>query len=82
MFSFLFGEGEKEYFWLTVLCHQKIKPLTPKNERLFFEIGIGFGVVGQAEEVVGGGVVEFGELDEDGGGDVTVSDFVMRIACL
>ena len=39
-------------------------------------------VVGFAEEVVDGCVVQAGELDEDGGGDVVVAGFVLTVARL
>ena len=40
------------------------------------------GVVGFAQEVVDAGVVDAGELDEDGGGDVALASFIFGIACL
>ena len=53
--------------------------LTQRRPSFFLIAG---GVVGFAQEVVDAGVVDAGELDEDGGGDVVFTCFIFAVAGL
>ena len=41
--------------------------------------GIGLGFVGEAQEIVGAGMVEFRELDQDFGGDIPRAELVIGV---